>query len=130
MVDKTLNLMFGLALINRPMTEAVEIFNYSETVGPGSGAERVYLDELYERDNQQSTLEERYFVEMEIAAYKFYEYLELPLLWRITRSQGPYRESFPTWSMWCRCASFDYAGAWIPIIAPGLGQRLCVFSLE
>ena len=46
MVDKTLNLMFGLALINRPMTEAVEIFNYSETVGPGSGAERVYLDEL------------------------------------------------------------------------------------
>ena len=59
MVDETLNLMFGLALSNRPMTGPVEFFNYCETEGPGSGAERAYLDELYERANQQPTLEER-----------------------------------------------------------------------
>ena len=59
MVDKTFNLIFGLARSNRAVTEVVEHFNYSETEAPGSGTERVYLGELYERAHQQPTLEER-----------------------------------------------------------------------
>ena len=58
-VGKTLNLIFGLALSNRAMPEVVEHFRYSETEAPGSGTERVYLGELYERAHQQPTLEER-----------------------------------------------------------------------
>ena len=81
MANKTLDLMFGLPLSNRPITESVGIFNYSETQGLDSGAERVDIAALYEKANQQFNFEERYFVEMEIAAYKYYEYLELPLLW-------------------------------------------------
>ena len=40
MVDKTFNLIFGLARSNRAVTEVVEHFNYSETEAPGIARRR------------------------------------------------------------------------------------------
>lgn len=81
MNDREVTQVFGLALSNTQMTEAVRFFNYSGTEGPGSGPERVLLDEIYEIAVERQTPQDRVFLEMEMGGYKFYEYLELPLLW-------------------------------------------------
>lgn len=81
MTEGPINQMFGLALPNQQITESVRSANYSGFGGSISGPQRLFLDEAYEAAIQPSTPEDQFFAETDIGFFKFYEYIELPLLW-------------------------------------------------